>query len=101
MRVLLLTLALGGCAAEVGSNYTPPAQCRGDLSYVKAPVVRIAPAIFAQVNRKATPQIGAYLPPNAEHPNGLIFVDSTLSANDAAKVVAHERCHAVAGNWHP
>lgn len=95
MKALLLMLAVTGCTT-VGSNYTLPPQCRGDLNYVKAPIVRVLPANFPGHR-----QIGAYLPPSIDYPDGLIFVASSLSATDAATVVTHERCHAIAGAWHP
>lgn len=101
MKPLFLALALGACAPAVGSNYTLPAQCRGDLSHVDVPIVKVAPAVLARYNKKSTPQIGAYVYPTVEYPKGLILVDATLGAGDAATVVRHERCHHIAGNWHP
>lgn len=101
MRCLILALTLGACAPAIDSGYVLPPSCRGNLDHVKVPVLRVAPAMLARTNKGLTRQVGAYFPPGAGMPDGLIWVDATLSASDTAKVLRHEKCHHLLGAWHP
>jgi len=84
-------------ATDVLGNHYPVA-CQKDLSYIKIPVV---PVSRADMDRLAA----------ARHINGrlygltwggkVIMIDENLRGWVRDDIIHHERCHVVAGDWHP
>lgn len=103
MRAGILALALGGCSTQepmtdfAGNVY--PAECRGDLSGVKAPIIFTAPDIMAKLGEArhlAYDQRLYGLTLNRQ----IIFIDSSLEGWKREDAIRHERCHILTGDWH-
>ena len=76
---------------QVGNVY--PAQCRGDLSNVYVILYFVDRAtIRKKSDGRAT--IGVAL-------GQVVYVADDLKPDIRDDVVRHEKCHVIAGNWHP
>ena len=88
--ILIVGLVLAGCQTLYDNNgFLYPPECRGDLSAVSAPIL-ISP-------REAIGgDDGRY-----DYVSGTILIADDLAGSMKEDVIRHERCHAIAGRWHP
>ncbi len=89
--------AFGQTHDQVGHAY--PIECQGDLSWVKADIVRVPQndpylQMLAPFNRPNLARVNLSTNPPR------IVVSDRLSGWKYDDALRHELCHVVAGNWH-
>ena len=102
--ILAACAVLGACASPDGpstdfAGNVYPIQCRGDLSYVKAPILFVPPSHLADYGAKHGMNAGTRLY-GLTVMRSFILIDNTLRGWKRADAIRHERCHVIAGDWH-
>lgn len=103
---LAAALLLGACATspdvapfdQVGYMY--PMKCRGDLSWVKADVRVVPRTVMRAASPPGYEALGMTFQRGPGEP-ALIWISDHLSGWRYDDALRHERCHVVAGHWHP
>jgi len=84
-------------ATDFLGNHYPPA-CMVDLSYVNAPILFVSPKVLSEVRAKRHMAGRLWA---VTYAKSLIMVDETAEGWVRDDLIRHERCHIVAGAWHP
>lgn len=106
LLALFTAASLTACSAAEQQPYDDflgnvyPAKCRGDLSYVTAPITFMSPDQMAALSRLAPHMKMGDRLYGITMSHRFIYVDNTLMGWKRDDIIRHERCHVIAGDWH-